>query len=235
VKYRNGAIESTRFYMRDYTSDYAFAYDYMVNKVVAIPYSFADGEVSMDFENAKSARMTYVIEGEEDGEDVLLELLKKLMSEKEATFAEEKVTLEKCAEDEKVKCSEMEAKFSTLEAEMTSTKETFATLETENTTLKEFKANVEKQAKDNEIEFAIREVADDIGATKVDEWRAKANEYETVEAFSNAIKSFAYEMSKGKKGKASKEEISRISLAISGEKNEEPQDCWSKLQSKFGK
>ena len=243
VKYMDGEYESTRYYMRTYSAEYVFVHDYMTNKVMSIPYTMENGEVKMNFEGAKSARMTYVIDEEESENvvDELMELLKKLMSEKEVAFAEEKAGLEKAVEDEKLKFAEVETKFTeieakvtTLESEIESGKVSFAEIETENTTLKEFKANVEKTAKDNEIEFAIREVADDIGATKVDEWRSKANEYETVEAFSNAIKSFAYEMSKGKKGKVSKEEISRISLTTNAEPNKaEDGDVWSKLKNKI--
>jgi hypothetical protein len=239
AKYMDGEYESTRFYMRDYSAEYAFAYDYMSKRMMAIPYSFADGEVTMNFEGAKPARMTYVLEneGEDSVVDELMELLSKLMYEKETSFATEKETLEKELEATKEKFAEVESKVSTLETEISSAKESFSALEAENTTLKTFKVDVEKQVRDNEIEFAIREVAEDIGQVNVDEWKGKAETFESVEAFSNALKSFAYELTKGKKKgkKEDKEEFSRISLPSTNVGENEPQDCWTKLKSKITK
>ena len=238
VKYMDGDYESTRFYMRDYSAEYAFAYDYMSKKVMAIPYSFVDGEVSMNFEGAKTARMTYVIDGEGDDSvvDELIELLNKLVCEKETAFATDKETLEKAIEESKEKFSEVESKVSTLETDLANSKTTFATLETENTTLKEFKSNVEKQVRDNEIEFAIREVAEDIGQVNVDEWKAKVDEFESVESFKTAIESFAYSLTKGKKKKDDKkEEFSRIALPATNVGTDEVQDCWTKLKNKITK
>lgn len=139
--------------------------------------------------------------------------------------------------DYKVKCEEMETKYSTLETEKADLATKFSALEAEIATLKEFKANVEKQVRDNEIEFAIREVAEDIGQANVDEWKGKAETFESVEAFSNALKSFAYELTKGKKKgkKEDKEEFSRISLPNSDVGENQPQDCWTKLKNKITK
>lgn len=145
--------------------------------------------------------------------------------------------------DYKVKCEEMEVKCSTLESEKVEIATKFSALETElasvketNVALQSFKSNVEKQVRDNEIEFAIREVAEDIGQVNVDEWKAKVDEFESVESFKTAIESFAYSLTKGKKKKDDKkEDFSRIALVTNNVGNDEVQDCWTKLKNKITK
>jgi hypothetical protein len=229
IKYKEGEYEYSRYYMRDYSSEYVYAYDRIDNKVLAIPYSVLDGEFVVDFEQIKSARLAYVLEeeGEADFKDALMELLLKLVAEKEMTFNSEKETLEKQFNEVKDKFSELENEKLELNGKL----ENFSNLENEIEALKQFKANVEETEKKNKIEFAIQTVIDDLNQEQVNEWKNKVNEFESVDAFTNAIQSFAYSLTKNKKGKR-KEEFDRISLpAVNQESETKSENVWDRLKN----
>jgi len=181
--------------MRDYDEDYIYAMDEESNKTVAIPYSIEDGVAKLNLEGVKRAKMTYVIiDDDEDEKDDLMEFVHKLVAEKEKAFATEKEQLNNDIATYKEKVSELEKeieKFSTLEEEN-------KTLKEENARLLEFKTNVEEQERKSKIEFAINSVADDLTQEQIDEWREKAKEFSNPEDFSNAIKAFAYSVTKSK-------------------------------------
>ena len=61
VKYKNGDMECSKYWMRDYDEDYIYAMDEESNKTVAIPYSIEDGVAKLNLEGVKRAKMTYVI------------------------------------------------------------------------------------------------------------------------------------------------------------------------------
>jgi vacuolar-type H+-ATPase subunit I/STV1 len=124
-----------------------------------------------------------------------MEFVHKLVAEKEKVFATEKEQLNNDITTYKEKVSELEKeieKFSTLEEEN-------KTLKEEKAKLLEFKTNVEEQERKSKIEFAINSVADDLTQEQIDEWREKAKEFSNPDDFSNAIKAFAYSVSKSKK------------------------------------
>ena len=196
VKYKNGDMECSKYWIRDYDEDYIYAMDEESNKTVAIPYSIEDGIAKLNLEGVKRAKMTYVIidDDDEDEKDDLMEFVHKLVAEKEKAFATEKEQLNNDIATYKEKVSELEKeieKFSTLEEEN-------KTLKEENARLLEFKTNVEEQERQSKIEFAINSVADDLTQEQIDEWREKAKEFSNPDDFSNAIKAFAYSVAKSK-------------------------------------
>jgi outer membrane murein-binding lipoprotein Lpp len=126
-----------------------------------------------------------------------------------------------CAEDKMAELEnqvkECNEKCSSLEAEKEEMSQKFSALEEENTNLKAeieelriFKANVEKDEKMSKIEYAINAVGEDLTPQQKDEWRGKAEQFENVEAFSNAINAFAYTLIKG--NKKPKEEVTRVHI-----------------------
>jgi hypothetical protein len=195
VKYKNGDMECSKYWMRDYDEDYIYAMDEELNKTVAIPYSIEDGVAKLDLENVKPARLVYVIvEDDADEKDDLMDFVNKKIAEKEQEFATEKEQLNSEITTYKEKIAELEEiseKFSTLEKD-------FEALKEENTKLLEFKTNVEEQERKSKIEFAINSVADDLTQEQIDEWREKAKEFSNPDDFSNAIKAFAYSVAKSK-------------------------------------
>ncbi len=104
--------------------------------------------------------------------------------------------------DEKI---ELEKKFSELESE-------FDKLKEENESLMNFKNKVKEEERKSKIEFAINSVSDDLSQEQIDEWRGKVDEFNTVEEFDSAIKVFAYENSKSKRGNNDGEDVIRVSL-----------------------
>ena len=195
VKYKNGDIECSKYWMRDYDEDYIYAKDKESNKTVAIPYSIEDGVAKLNLEGVKRAKMTYVIiDDDSDEKDDLMDFVNKKIAEKEQEFATEKEQLNSEITTYKEKIAELEEiseKFSTLEKD-------FEALKEENTKLLEFKTNVEEQERKSKIEFAINSVADDLTQEQIDEWREKAKEFSNPDDFSNAIKAFAYSVAKSK-------------------------------------
>ena len=195
VKYKNGDMECSKYWMRDYDEDYIYAIDEELNKTVAIPYSIEDGVAKLNLEGVKRAKMTYVIiDDDVDEKDDLMDFVNKKITEKEQEFATEKEQLNSEITTYKEKITELEEiseKFSTLEKD-------FEALKEENTKLLEFKTNVEEQERKSKIEFAINSVADDLTQEQIDEWREKAKEFSNPDDFSNAIKAFAYSVAKSK-------------------------------------
>lgn len=195
VKYKNGDMECSKYWMRDYDEDYIYAMDEESNKTVAIPYSIEDGVAKLNLEGVKRAKMTYVIiDDDADEKDDLMDFVNKKITEKEQEFATEKEQLNSEITTYKEKIAELEEiseKFSTLEKD-------FEALKEENTKLLEFKTNVEEQERKSKIEFAINSVADDLTQEQIDEWREKAKEFSNPDDFSNAIKAFAYSVAKSK-------------------------------------
>lgn len=224
VKYKNGDIECSKYWMRDYDEDYIYAMDEESNKIVAIPYSIEDGVAKLNLEGVKRAKMTYVIiDDDEDEKDDLMEFVHKLVAEKEKAFATEKEQLNNDIATYKEKVSELEKeieKFSTLEEENKRLKE-------ENARLLEFKTNVEEQERKSKIEFAINSVADDLTQEQIDEWREKAKEFKNPDDFSNAIKAFAYSVAKSKQ----KGDVGSIRVPINVDfiENNKNESVWSRI------
>jgi chromosome segregation ATPase len=99
-------------------------------------------------------------------------------------------------ENEKVECAE---KLKTLESEKEESvkqikefTEKVEDLEKSNEELVKFKEGIEEQEKQNKIKFAINSVKDTLNEKQVKEWEAKVTEFESVDAFVNAIQAYAY-------------------------------------------
>ena len=226
VKYKNGDMECSKYWMRDYDEDYIYAMDEESNKTVAIPYSIEDGVAKLNLEGVKRAKMTYVIiDDDEDEKDDLMEFVNKLVAEKEKAFATEKEQLNSEIATYKEKIAELEEiseKFSTLEKD-------FEALKEENTKLLEFKANVEEQERQSKIEFAINSVADDLTQEQIDEWREKAKEFSNPDDFSNAIKAFAYSVAKSKQKDGNSPVRVPINVDFDDDKKNKSGSVWDRI------
>ena len=141
--------------------------------------------------------------------------------EKEMAEMKEKMSV---MESEK---QEMMKKYEDLETEKQDMSAKFSTLETENSELKIFKANVEEHEKQTKIEFAISEVSDVLNDEQINEWKVKVTEFNTVEEFGNAIKAFAFNLTKSKKNE--KDEMLRMSIPSNKEENKTSNSIWERL------
>jgi len=226
VKYKNGDMECSKYWMRDYDEDYIYAMDEESNKTVAIPYSIEDGVAKLNLEGVKRAKMTYVIiDDDEDEKDDLMDFVNKKIAEKEQEFATEKEQLNSEIATYKEKIAELEEiseKFSTLEKD-------FEALKEENTKLLEFKANVEEQERQSKIEFAINSVADDLTQEQIDEWREKAKEFSNPDDFSNAIKAFAYSVAKSKQKDGNSPVRVPINVDFDDDKKNKSGSVWDRI------
>ena len=226
VKYKNGDMECSKYWMRDYDEDYIYAMDEESNKTVAIPYSIEDGVAKLNLEGVKRAKMTYVIiDDDEDEKDDLMDFVNKKIAEKEQEFATEKEQLNSEIATYKEKIAELEEiseKFSTLEKD-------FEALKEENTKLLEFKANVEEQERQSNIEFAINSVADDLTQEQIDEWREKAKEFSNPNDFSNAIQAFAYSVAKSKQKDGNSPVRIPINVDFDDDKKNKSVSVWDRI------
>lgn len=223
VKYQEDGddYQYCRFWMRDHDATYIYAMDYQENKLCAIPYSITDGTVSLDLDNMKSAKLAYIVTDEEP-ED-MMSFAEKIMSKKMEAFSKLESELYEAKENfstlENEK-NEIATKFSEQETE-------FENLKTENIKLQEFKSQIEEQEVKSKIDFAISAVSDDLNQEQVDEWRGKFTEFSSVEEFSNALKAFAYETTKGKKKDGV--DIITMSLPDNQPNNEETKSVWQRI------
>jgi hypothetical protein len=219
-KVKDGDYEYSKYYMRDYSAEYVFAYDYEKDYSVALPYTMEEGKPNIDFESPKACRMAYVIEDGEFENVGFAEIIKENVEPKIDSIKKEK-------EDIEVKFSELETKKVEVEKELEDLKVTFSEIEKDNESLKEFKSNVEETERQNQIEYAINGVSDDLTPEQIQEWKGKVEEFANVEAFANAIQSFAYSLTKKSK---KKKDIPFERIAIPTEKKEDKSgSVWSRL------
>lgn len=210
----------TKYGMRTYCGQYAYAYDYESGKMMAIPYSMNEGSVSMDFEKATPCRMAYVIDEDGDSDDALMSFAMSIVDEKNTSKETELKEL-----NEKVVAFEAEkVEFSTKVEELNNK---VAELTTANESLTQFKSNVEEQIKKDQIEFAIQSVGEKLSQTQVDEWRSKVNDYETVELFTQAIKAFAFDLDSKKEPET--KSFSRVAIPAQPTNENKSGSVWSKL------
>jgi hypothetical protein len=116
--------------------------------------------------------------------------------------------------DAKIQLGDMQAKFEvekSLNAELISFKE--VTL---------------KNERNYEIERVLDEVSEDLSASQLEELRLKADTYEKVVDFSNAVKAFAHDISKGKNKSTLPP---RISIPLNNSQKEKNSDVWDRLNN----
>ena len=215
TKYKYNDNECTKYTLRDYDESYVYAYNYETKKLCALPYSIENNECKVNADSMKMCRMSYMIveievkEGEdgaeaepEEPEEDMVAFAEVILSNKLETMRSENESLS----------AELEVQKNTVNA-IVAEKETFAVeiekLKEENVSLKEFKSNIEEQEKQSKIEFAMNEVVDVLSNAQIDEWKAKVNEFDSIDAFSNAVKAFAFSITKSKNKDSG---INRISI-----------------------
>jgi len=161
-----------KYFCRDYSSNYVFVKDNEKGCYMAIPYSITKKDISLDYENAKSCRMTYVIdEDEEENEgidDVVMsyyekEINDKVQEEVSKTKTEYASKIEEL-EKEKNELTKSVSAYTTekedFENKIKTYEEETEVLKNEIDKLAEFKASIEKQDRLNKISYAIQSVKD---------------------------------------------------------------------------
>lgn len=209
-KYQSGDDTCTKYWLYDYNESYCFARDEEFGKMVAIPYALVDGVCKLDLENLKGARQTWVIE-DEASDDTMAEFIAKMKEDSE-------IKLEQAQADKtemEAKIAEFETKFATIESQLVDLER-----------LKEFESKTIEQEKTAAIEFALNDVSDDLKPEQLSEWREKANTYANANDFSNALKAFAFECSKGKNKHTAPP---RIAIPIDNNDDKQNTSVWNRL------
>ena len=209
-KYQSGDDTHTKYWLYDYNESYCFARDDESGKMVAIPYAFIDGGCALDLENLKGARQAWIVE-EDASDDVMAEFIAKINSDAEAKLEE--------AKSDK---TEMESKIADFEAKIASFESQLAELDR----LKDFETKTIEQEKNAAIEFALNDVSDDLKPEQLSEWREKAGQYPNANDFSNALKAFAFECSKGKNKHSAPP---RIAIPIDNDNKNSKTSVWNRL------
>jgi len=231
-KYEIDGYNYTKYYVSDYDDVYVYAYSRENWNMVAIPYSISEAnEILMNFDSVKEARIRPFVDDEID-DGAIITFVEDIVKENEKQFSDKinNITSEKDALTEEI--TNLKSKYYSLEKDnktLTEEKENFSEkiteLESETTKLKEFKSNVEEQKKKDEIEFAIQSVSTDLTQEQIDEWREKAKDYENIDEYANAIKAFAFDVTK--KNPDKKSNFSRIHIPdIKNEPNKESKNLW---------
>lgn len=217
VKYQVGDELHTRYWMRDYDAEYVYAFDEQEHMFCGIPYTVTDGKVVLDFDNVKPATMAPRVT-EEEGMN-LKEFAKEIMQKDlESMFAE--------ISSYKEKTSVLEAEKENISKQYAEALEAMESMKVENTSLKEFKASVEQQEMTSKMEYALNSVAEDLTQDQMDEWRIKFAEYANVDEFGNALKAFAWEVSRGKS--KSRDSIVRVALPDVNTEHKTYKSIWEK-------
>ena len=134
--------------------------------------------------------------------------------EKSETEDEEK------KEDQKEKMSE---EFAKLEIEVKELNEKISNFQAENEQLREFKANILELERNSQIEAVISEVIETMPANKITEWREKVVEFESVDAWKNALKADAFNYVKDS---GVKENFNRMGLPYGTETKKKSNSIW---------
>lgn len=198
-----------RYAVRDFCNKYVYARDWEDETVVAIPYSFSNKQPMVDLSNSKYAYMRYVIDedSEAKSEDIvqmyadqeIAKVKEKLEKDKNKEIKEYSEKIDKLEKDINEKSEKLKTYKSEKEnndKQIKEYSEKIENIEKENSVLNEFKSNIEKQEKENKINYAINSVKDSLTEDQIKEWTNKVDEFETVESFTNAIQAFAYTQTK---------------------------------------
>jgi phage shock protein A len=221
--YEDSDYQHTRYYLEDYSNEYVYAYDCKEDKYVAIPYSIEEAKISIDFSAAKPAIYYRKWEIVEEVTDVLKlkEFAKELLAvefeqkDKELTELKEQVQTFNAQKEE----------YSTKIAELEEQIEAF---KSDNASLLEFKSNVEKEARLRDMEYVLNSVSEDLTPQQIDEWREKMEQFESSTDYSNQLKAFAYENSRGKQKKS--DNIVRAALPKTKDEQEKHTSLWEKYK-----
>lgn len=205
-----------KYYVNDFCNKYAYVYDWESSNYKAVPYIFENKEMKVDMENAKFAMRTYeVIEEDEKTLDDINSFSEKQMISERIKVETDKLTndhnkkIEKYTKDIEAKDEKIN-KLTEEKKNLEKNKETFDTekteldekivnyekeienLKTEKESLVDFKSKIEKQEKENKINYAIQTVKDSLTEEQIKEWSEKVKDFDSVEQFTNAIQAFAY-------------------------------------------
>jgi hypothetical protein len=69
MTYKDGEQDVPKYCLSDYCNQYMYCFDKSTGLTMAIPYAYEDGKVNADFENAKKARMSYIIIDDDDDDE----------------------------------------------------------------------------------------------------------------------------------------------------------------------
>jgi hypothetical protein len=171
--------------------------------------------------------MTYVVdeETEEENDDMVQVYEEKLVDKKVTEITKEYKTkvieLEAKVTELETKVTDLETEKTEFEIKVTEFEAKITDLEAEKTELSEFKANIVEQDKTNKVNYAIETVKDSLNDEQITEWKAKVDEFENIEAFTNAIQAFAFTQVK----QIATDEIQRIHIPQSN-KEQEKKGLW---------
>ncbi|MGM1044873.1 MAG: hypothetical protein ACQEXX_01865 [Bacillota bacterium] len=188
-------IELTKYYLKDFNEQYVFAVDRQGDYIdVKIPYGKKGDDVTFDLEGI--ARIKYVPTDWENGEDEdIVELNYSSVIESEyKDFAVRAVSdLKDEISQKNSDYIELNDKFATVQAELTSKADTILELNKEIETLKNFQRSVAAQERKEQIEALFSKLSKSFSKDELHEWREKETTYESVESFEKDIKAFAYD------------------------------------------
>lgn len=209
------SYECKKYRCKDFCGQYVYVVDYEKGCYGAVPYG---KDLKMSFVDMKKCRLTYVVdtemqempegempeggmpegempEGECGEKEVTINLIfsKKDIEEKLIQFKENSDKSIKTLKQEKERIETESEKFSVKLAEL---QKEIALLKTNNEELANFKSNVLKQEREQNIKFAIDSVSDVLSKDQIKEWSTKAESYENVDSFKNAIQAFAFTQTK---------------------------------------
>jgi hypothetical protein len=238
-KYTYADYEYEKYWVLDFCNKFVYCRDYENSTYVAIPYTYENKELNVDVENSKMAFMTFVVDENEEETEVVTfsdkerinSIVEKYSAKINVQHKTEKSDLVKQIDSLKDEKKSFESKKNELENAINESSEKIKKFEkdiedlkTEKDELAKFKESIEKQDRENKINYAIETVKDSLTKEQVEDWKKKIDEFETVEIFTNAIQAFAFTQTKHV---ATNNDVPRIHIPIKDqEKEKEKKGLW---------
>ena len=134
--------------------------------------------------------------------------------------------------DFEVKCSELEQKCFSYEQELSAANATIQALQLKCAELEEYKINKENEFRKQAIEFAISNVSNILTSEQVDEWREKSVDFADIDAFTNQLKAFAFDIQQ-KNGVKEAETMRNAIPKTFSDAGLDEVDVWDRLKLKY--
>jgi hypothetical protein len=256
------AYECSKYWLRDFDSEYIYAYDCEKGIDVKIPYTMNGDNAVLNFEEAKRIKYTPVDWDEGMGEEIETEFAKSVENSKKE-FAEkiyqcgsEKMSSEKDAEFSKEK-EEMNTKFSDLsnqleyknnsiltmgaeidnfKSEVSKFSEEIASLKTDILSKDESIATYVKKEKELLAEKIISQYANKLTEEEQKQFVAKVNDFDDMEKFKKELKAFVCDKYEDElKGKTSTSTFSYLGITIKDVNQPAKGTSWTDYINEYNK
>lgn len=198
-KFTKDEQEVNKYSYMSHDDNFMYALDKEFSALMAIPYSVEtendEENYSVDFSNAKKAKMSIGMSEEEDFEDDVYMSLKNEFTSDENTLA----TAQEALNQKEAEYNEMLTNMDDMKQQMEDIKSQMEQMSAENQQLKDEKMARLEQEKMATVEYSLQEVSEVLPKEKMEELREDSKNFsiDNINAWVNKVKAEAFSFSKG--------------------------------------